>query len=111
MTDTGESPSASDSEGGSLARAAADLSADVVHRGCPYLISAAGTWRGSQPTRDHRCNATQPQAAPAITKQRGLCLTSNHPTCATFLAAQAVEADRARAAQAPRSGFNSGCTP
>jgi LysM repeat protein len=111
MTDTDENPSADeipsagDSEVGPVPRDGRGAAADVVHRGCPYLISAAGTWRGSQPTRDHRCGATHPQAAPAITKQRGLCLTSTHVTCATFVAAQEVEAGRALASRAPVSGF------
>jgi LysM repeat protein len=105
MTDTGENPSAGDSEVGPVPQAGRSAAADLVHRGCPYLISAAGTWRGSQPTRDHRCGATQPQAAPAITKQRGLCLTSTHVTCATFVAAQEVEAGRALATRPPVSGF------
>ena len=68
---------------------------DVVYRACPYLIASAGTWRGSHPTRDHRCSATQPHAAPAIAKQRDLCLTPTHVSCATFVAAQEIEADRA----------------
>jgi LysM repeat protein len=94
MTDTGGGVSArgpqidprlSDARGGS---------ADVVHRACPYLIAADGTWRGSQPTRDHRCSATQPPAALAVAKQRDLCLRSTYPTCATFVAAQELEAGR-----------------
>jgi LysM repeat protein len=102
MTATDESPSERDSQ---VAPAARDASADVLHRGCPYLISADGTWRGSQATRDHRCGATQPQAAPAIAKQRDLCLRSTHVTCATFVAAQELEAGRAAAAPTPVSGF------
>jgi LysM repeat protein len=105
MTDTGESSSARDSEVGPVPRDARDGSADLVHRGCPYLISLDGTWRGSQATRDHRCDATRPQAAPAIAKQRGLCLTSTHVTCATFMAAQELEDGRTLAAQARVSDF------
>jgi LysM repeat protein len=111
MTDTGqspsngESPSVRDSQVGPVPRDARDGSPDVVHRGCPYLVSMDGAWRGSQATRDHRCDATQPQAAPAIAKQRGLCLTATHVTCATFVAAQEVEAGRTAALQAPESRF------
>jgi LysM repeat protein len=76
---------------------------DVVYRACPYLIASAGTWRGAHPTRDHRCSATQPHAAPAIAKQRSLCLTPTHVSCATYVAAQAIEADRVGAGQAAGS--------
>jgi len=76
---------------------------DVVYRACPYLIASAGTWRGSHPTRDHRCSATQPHAAPAIAKQRSLCLTPTHVTCATFVAAREIEAVRPGAGHAAGS--------
>ena len=76
-----------------------------MHRACPYLVASAGTWRGSHPTRDHRCSAMQPHAAPAIAKQRDLCLTPTHVSCATFVAAQEIEADRPGAAQAAGSGL------
>jgi LysM repeat protein len=105
MTDTGDSPIARDAIDGSPPRAAAEAQPDVVHRACPYLISAAGTWRGSQPTRDHRCSATQPQAAPSPAKQRGLCLAPTYGTCATYVAAQELEAGRAVATPQSASGF------
>jgi LysM repeat protein len=60
---------------------------------CPYLLSADGAWRAAQPTRDHRCAATQPPAELAVAKQRALCLAGAHVTCATYRAARQVEAD------------------
>ena len=54
---------------------------------CPYLMSADGRWRASTPTRDHRCTVVTPPAILAADKQRRLCLTSEHTTCATYLAA------------------------
>jgi LysM repeat protein len=57
---------------------------------CPYLISADGGWRSGSPAREHRCAAVAPPAALASEKQRRLCLTSEHTTCATYGAALAT---------------------
>jgi LysM repeat protein len=54
---------------------------------CPYLMSADGRWRASTPTRDHRCTVVTPPAILAAEKQRRLCLTAEHTSCSTYLAA------------------------
>lgn len=54
---------------------------------CPFLLSADGGWRSATAVRDHRCTAVTPPAPLAAEKQRRLCLTAGHRTCATFLAA------------------------
>jgi LysM repeat protein len=60
--------------------------------GCPYLLSADGAWRASTPARDHRCTAVVPAAVLAADKQRRLCLTTEHRSCATYLAATGATA-------------------
>jgi LysM repeat protein len=65
---------------------------------CPYLVAQSGAWRSSSPTRDHRCTAVAPAAPLAIDKQRRLCLTSGHLTCATYLAALAARRERGSSA-------------
>lgn len=65
--------------------------ADALRVGCPYLVSLDGGWRGIAPTRDHRCGATLPMAAPAISKQREVCLVAGYLSCATFIAARDLE--------------------
>jgi LysM repeat protein len=62
--------------------------------GCPYLLAADGAWRSTSPSREHRCTAVAPAARLMTEKQRRLCLTPSHPTCATYVAA--LEARRAR---------------
>jgi LysM repeat protein len=54
---------------------------------CPYLLAADGAWRASTPAREHRCTAVQPSSQLATEKQRRLCLTDTHTTCATYRAA------------------------
>lgn len=54
---------------------------------CPFLLSADGGWRSATAIRDHRCTALVPPAPLAAEKQRRLCLTDGHRSCATFLAA------------------------
>ena len=61
---------------------------------CPYLVAAGGEWRASSPTRDHRCAAVAPPAPLALDKQRRLCLTSTHASCATYEAALAARRER-----------------
>ena len=56
---------------------------------CPYLAAADGDWRSSTVAREHRCGAVSPPAPLAAEKQRRLCLTADHPTCATYEAARA----------------------
>jgi LysM domain len=62
------------------ARSAADL--------CPFLASADLDWRSVAATREHRCTAVEPVAALSVEKQRRLCLTADHATCTTYLAAR-----------------------
>ena len=54
---------------------------------CPYLLSADGAWRSTSAARDHRCTAVAPPSPLAAEKQRRLCLTADHLSCATFVAA------------------------
>ena len=56
---------------------------------CPYLLPADGAWRSPRPHRDHRCARVAPAALVAAEKQRALCLTDAHATCATYEAARA----------------------
>jgi LysM repeat protein len=65
---------------------------------CPYLIAADGAWRSARPSRDHRCGAIAPPPVLTPEKQRQLCLSEEHGTCATFRAA------RTRALGPPGSG-------
>ena len=63
---------------------------------CPYLTSANRSWVASGPSRDHRCGAVAPAAPLSTEKQRRLCLTADHETCATYIAA--LEARETRVA-------------
>src|SRR6186997_1037871 len=54
---------------------------------CPYLMSADGRWRASTPAREHRCTVVTPPAILATEKQRRLCLSADHVSCSTYLAA------------------------
>lgn len=56
---------------------------------CPYLAGEDGG-RAARPDHEHRCAAVAPPAQLALDKQRRLCLTDGHRTCATFLAARAA---------------------
>jgi LysM repeat protein len=67
-----------------------DPAVDRLARICPYLAAADGAWRSASVTREHRCGAITPPAPIAAEKQRRLCLTAEHPTCATFEAARAA---------------------
>jgi LysM repeat protein len=69
---------------------------------CPYLLADGGAWRSSTATRAHRCTAVTPPALLAAEKQRRLCLTVEHGSCATFLAARSVRSASTLAA-GPRS--------
>ena len=55
---------------------------------CPYLVTVDGGWRSTTVAREHRCGAVSPAAILAAEKQRRLCLTADHVTCATFEAAR-----------------------
>lgn len=67
-----------------------DPAVDRLARICPYLAAADGTWRSASVAREHRCGAVTPPAPLAAEKQRRLCLTAQHSTCATFEAARAT---------------------
>lgn len=60
---------------------------DAAPPPCPYL-AAAGGWRSTGATREHRCTALDPAAAIALEKQRRLCLVAAHRTCPTYGAAR-----------------------
>ncbi len=55
---------------------------------CPFLATESGAWRAAFPVGDHRCTAVVPAVRIAPAKQRRLCLTADHATCATYVAAQ-----------------------
>lgn len=71
---------------------------------CPYLAAESGAWRSATPAREHRCGAVTPAAPLAAEKQRRLCLTPEHVSCATYEAARSarwVAPDRASALPRP----------
>ena len=57
---------------------------------CPYLLAGDGAWRSSTAAREHRCTGVSPAAPLAAEKQRRLCLTPEHKTCATYIAVGAA---------------------
>lgn len=67
---------------------------------CPFLIAAAGAYRMSVPDREHRCAAFVPATSLALAKQARLCLTANHPGCATYVAS--ISARQARVGEGER---------
>jgi LysM repeat protein len=90
MTATGDAPPSLD-PAREPAPGLAPSTSRAVYQVCPFLQGESGGWRSLQPTRDHRCAATQPAAEPSVTKQRDLCLRPAHVTCATYQAARALE--------------------
>lgn len=72
---------------------------DVPPR-CPHLAGLKGAWVASTPSGDHRCEAVAPPAAVTQEKQRRLCLTDEHPSCATYIAA--LESRSSRIAESER---------
>ena len=84
----------------------------IAARICPYLATAGHAWRAAVPMREHVCTAVQPPVPLATDKQRRLCLTEAHPTCATFVAAREHEARRRGSDRpAPRSRSYPTTTP
>ncbi len=57
---------------------------EAVAAMCPYLVSAAGSWRSAAPSRGHRCTATEPPPILTTEKQRRHCLSANHLECPIF---------------------------
>ena len=60
---------------------------------CPFLAAGDGAWTAQNASTAHRCHAVRPAAALTVAKQRRLCLTVDHATCATFLAARELRAN------------------
>lgn len=75
---------------GSSDQPGASVEDQVLTALCPYLAAADGTWRSATFAREHRCGAVSPPALLAAEKQRRLCLTEAHWTCATYEAARAA---------------------
>ena len=71
---------------------------------CPFLATGSGTWRASFPVREHECAAVEPPVPLAMEKQRRLCLTDAHHTCATYLAGLELRRQMNGFATEPRSG-------
>ncbi len=71
---------------------------------CPYLRSADGAWVSAAPVADHRCYAVVPPAPLSIPKQRRLCASPEHITCATYLAVDESRAAR-KAVPEPEAGW------
>jgi LysM repeat protein len=63
----------------------------VITPACPYLTGGDGSWRSAFAARGQRCAAVAPPTQLALSKQRQLCLLDAHASCATFLAARALE--------------------
>src|SRR5512140_94522 len=59
-----------------------------------------GAYRMSVPDREHRCAAFVPPTSLALAKQARLCLTANHPGCATYIAS--ISARQARVGSGER---------
>jgi LysM repeat protein len=72
-----------------------------VPRRCPHLAGPKGAWVASEPSGDHRCAAVAPPTAVTQEKQRRLCLTDEHPSCATYIAA--LESRSSRIAESERA--------
>jgi LysM repeat protein len=88
-TDAGE-PVAAASEGTVVSAPVAHDAAALAEPAagiCPYLRSADGTWRSTQPQPDHRCWAQNPPEILATLTQARLCLTADHVTCDLYGAA------------------------
>ncbi|HEX5588942.1 MAG TPA: LysM peptidoglycan-binding domain-containing protein [Candidatus Limnocylindrales bacterium] len=90
QTDAHLSPDAPNPAPGPSAPALAEVAAAA----CPYLLAASGDWKASSPHQAHRCTAFAPAAPLAVDKQRRLCLTTGHVTCATYVAARSARQDR-----------------
>ncbi|MBI3750215.1 MAG: LysM peptidoglycan-binding domain-containing protein [Chloroflexi bacterium] len=88
---------------GLIAEGSNDADAALLPAGvCPFLIAAGGAYRMGTPDREHRCAAFAPATSLALAKQARLCLTRNHPGCATYVAS--ISARQARVGAAGRVG-------
>lgn len=61
---------------------------------CPFVATESGAWRAAFPVGEHRCTAVVPAVRIAPAKQRRLCLTAEHVSCATYVAALELRGDR-----------------
>jgi LysM repeat protein len=75
----------------------------VTRRICPYLSVEGAAWRSAHPQKDHRCAAITPPALLAADKQRRLCLTEAHVSCATYLTARHLPLDGEAVEVGPRA--------
>jgi LysM repeat protein len=74
---------------------------------CPFLATESGAWRAAFPVGEHRCTAVVPAVRIAPAKQRRLCLSADHVTCATYVAAlelRGASADRIADPRGPGAG-------
>jgi LysM repeat protein len=62
-----------------------------IHDICPLLLADDGAWRSAAPAREHRCAALGPEVVLGPDKQRRLCLTATHRSCATYSTAMRLE--------------------
>ncbi len=58
---------------------------------CPLLRSGDGSWSSVYASRDLQCWAVRPPAQLTLMKQRQLCVTAGHTTCATYQAAAVAD--------------------
>jgi LysM repeat protein len=106
MTATDDQPSVASPTEAALPTQARRRPTASVREGCPYLVATDGGWRGIHGTKDHRCGATLPMAAPSVAKQRDVCLAEAHRLCATYVAARELElASAAGTHPEPDTGF------
>ena len=70
---------------GSASRSPVDLEHGLPV--CPFLRSHDARWSSAVPSRDLRCWAVNPAVEPSVSKQRQLCVTAGHASCATYAAA------------------------
>lgn len=61
---------------------------------CAFVSGNDGAWSSVTASDHHRCNAIAPPAPLAIQKQRRLCLSTQHVSCATYIAALEARAVR-----------------
>jgi LysM repeat protein len=78
---------------------------------CPYLTIDGGAWRSAAPDRDHRCGALTPMPPLTLDKQRRLCLTDRHLTCATFMAARGMDGPEREGPERPIVAVGPGRSP
>jgi LysM repeat protein len=90
--DPTRSPHAIDHGPAGLDLSDADAAVHATREICPYLTARDGSWRSAAPHRDHRCGAVDPPGLLPIDKQRRLCLSVEHGSCAAFRAARAGRA-------------------